>query len=169
MKTILIFFGLALLVTTVTAQTKGSAKLYGFKQSVAGGKAPEISSGPGARASSGGGKNYFLYALSSSRIYPSEMWIEGNHYGVDLKIISTTPVEYIDDLSTGSPKKVMVPKTAQKVIQLITARAVQGKTESAKAKSLSATNEMVIVYKQGSKFYYATRKMLSELDGAAMQ
>ena len=162
-----------LLVTVLTglscsAQSKGNIKLYGFEQAVAGGKAPDVND-KGLRVSKGGGKNYFLYAASASRIYPTEIWVEGTRYGVTIKTIEKTPVEYGDDMNVGSPKKVLIPKTSQKVVQLIPNASTESKTSGTKAKSLAQTNELVVVYKQGSKFYYQVLPRLSKLDGAAMQ
>lgn len=168
MKTI--FFLLITVLTGIScsAQSKGNIKLYGFEQAVAGGKAPDINE-KGLRVSKGGGKNYFLYAQSASRIYPTEIWVEGTRYGVTIKTIEKTPVEYGDDMNVGSPKKVLIPKTSQKLVQLIPNSSTESKTSGTKAKTLAQTNELVVVYKQGSKFYYQVLPRLSRLDGAAMQ
>lgn len=169
MKTILFLFCAIGLSLVTIAQTKGTIKLYGYRQSVSGGKAPEIQEGSNTGISEGGGKNYFLYALSPSRIYPSEIWIEGTRYGVTIKSIAKTPVKYTDEMNIGSPEKVLVPKTSQKLIQLIPVRSMNSKPSGAKAKSLARTNELVVVYQQGGKFYYTALKTLSELESAAMQ
>ena len=168
MKTV--FFLLVLLITGIScsAQSKGNIKLYGFKQSVASGKAPDINE-KGLRVSKGGGKNYYLYAVANSRIYPTEIWVEGFRSGVTIKTIEQTPVEYGDDMNVGSPKKVLIPKTSQKVVQLIPNAATESKAIGTKAKTLAQKNELVIVYKQGGKFYYQTLARLSSLEGTAMQ
>ena len=149
------------------AQTKGTVKLHAFKQSVAQGKAPEVTDGP--QVSERQGKNYFIYAVSPSRIYPSEIWIEGERYGVSVTTITQTPVEQGDDRNIGAPKKVLVPKTTQKVIQLVPIPAVEEKSFGANAKSQAKTNDVVLVYKQNGKFYYKALKRMSDLEGAYMQ
>ncbi len=169
MKTFFFFLTAISLGLSAQAQTRGASKLYGFKQYVSGGKAPDITEGAGTRTSSGGRKNYFLYAVSPSRIYPLELWIEGIQYGVSIKSITTTPVEYSDEMNIGSPKKVLVPKTSQNVIQLILIPPVKGKSVGTKAKTLSRTNEAVVVYKRAGKFYYNTVEKLTDMEGAAMQ
>lgn len=151
-----------------SAQSKGTIKLYGFEQSVAGGKAPDINE-KGLRVSKGGGKNYFLYAVSSSRIYPTEIWLEGTRYGATIKTIEQTPVEYGDEMNIGSPKKVLVPKTSQKVVQLIPNASTENKASGRKAKSLAQKNGLVVVYKQNGRFYYQVLAHLTSLTGAAMQ
>ncbi len=169
MKAILFSLLSICLTTSLCAQTKGSLQLYGYKQSVSGGKAPDIIEGSSVRTGTGAGKNYFIYAVSAYRIYPSEIWIEGIRYGVQVKSITKTPVEYSDEANIGSSKKVLVPATTKKVIQLIPVTAVAIKSVGTKAKSLSATNELVVVYKQNGKFYYTAMKSLGKMESAAMQ
>lgn len=110
-----------------------------------------------------------MYAASTYRIYPAEIWIEGIRYGVSVKPITKTPVEYSDEANIGSPRSVLVPATSKKIIQLIPISATAAKHMGTMAKSLSATNELVVVYKQGGKFYYNTLKSLSAIESAAMQ
>lgn len=168
MKAILFFLLAACSSWSGNAQTKGTLKLYGFTQAVSGGKAPEMDPNTGLRVSGGAGKNYFLYAVSPARIYPSEIWIEGTRFGVDIQSVKETPVEYSEPGNIGAPSKVLIPKTTQKVIQLLPGRAVEVKGTSKKAGSLAKTNELVVVYKQNGKFYYQTLSKLIDLQAAAM-
>jgi hypothetical protein len=168
MKTVYVLLALLMTCVSCSAQSKGNIRLYGFKQAVAGGRAPDINE-KGLRVSKGGGKNYFLYAVSNSRIYPTEIWVEGTRFGVTIKIIEQTPVEYGDDMNVGSPKKVLIPKTSQKVVQLVPNASTESKITGAKAQTLAQKNELVVVYKQGSKVYYQTLARLSSLAGTAMQ
>jgi hypothetical protein len=149
-------------------QTKGSARLYGYKQYVSGGKGPEVKEGSTTKVSGGAGKNYFLYTVSSSRIYPSEIWIEGVRYGVNSKSITKTPVEISESGNIGAPAKQLVPATKDKVVQLIPNPGSTAKSSGTKAGSLAKTNELVVVYKLNGKFYYNTLETLSDLDSAAM-
>jgi hypothetical protein len=149
------------------AQTKGNAKLYGYVQSVSGGASPERSEGPTVATNSG--TNYYIYltSQSSSRIYPSELWINGERYGVQMKTIAETPVLF-ESADPALNNKTLVPKTKQKVIQLVPITA-NGVKKSAKGEALSKTNGVVAVYKLNGKFYYATLKELSRLENAALQ
>lgn len=148
------------------AQSKGTIKLYGFGQNVSRGKAPEMNPETGLRTSAGAGKNYYLYAVSSSRIYPTEIWIEGTKFGVTIRFVET-PVKYSDAGDVNAPAKLLVPKTSQRVIQLAPSAVVKGKSVGTKAKSLASSNDVVLVYKQNGKFYYNTLKALSNLADAA--
>ncbi|HEU4901619.1 MAG TPA: hypothetical protein VFT06_02480 [Flavisolibacter sp.] len=168
MKTFLFLLTAISVCASCSAQRKGNIRLYGFEQAVAGGKAPDRND-KGLRVSKGGGKNYFLYAVSSSRIYPTEIWVEGTRFGATIKTIEQTPVEYGDETNIGSPKKVLIPKTSQKVVQLIPNASTESKESYARAKNLAQKNELVVVYKQNGRFYYQTLARLTSLNSAAMQ
>ena len=169
MKTIFFFILMSAATLFAAAQSKGTVKLYGYGQWVSRGKAPEIDENTGLRTSAGAGRNYFLYATSVTRIYPTEIWIEGTRYGVSLNSIGTTPVEYSDETNIGAPKKLLVPKTTRKVIQLVPTKVTVGKGKSAKALTLAKSNAVVLVYKQGGKTYYTTLASLNDLETAAGQ
>lgn len=172
MKNILLPFLIVLCCLVCTAQTQGSIALYGYKQAVLPGNIPsgEISEdGIEAKAIYEPKYNFFIYTASNFRIYPMEIWIKGNAYSAKTEIILTTPVVYINPTSLPADKKItLVPKTSKKVIKLSTAPAIEDKS-MAKAKSLSKTNELVIIYKQGGKFYYVAAKKMVELEPVAMQ
>ncbi len=153
----------------VCAQIKGTVKLYGYKQTVSRGKAPEMDENTKTRVSEGAGKNYYLYAVSTSKIVPVEAWVEGQHYGLMVNTIKETPVEYGDENNIGSPKKALVPKTTQKVVQLTLIPPVEGKATGKNAKPFSKTNEFVLVYKLNGKFYYSYLKTLTSLGSVAAQ
>lgn len=163
---------MALLLSSIlitSAQEKGRAKLFGYYQPVSAGKAPEINPETGLRTSGGQGKNYFLYAVSSSRIYPVEIWIEGARLGVTIKTITTTPVLHGDDANIGSPKQELVPQTSQRVTQLILTPAAAEKNLGDRARLLAQTNEVVLVYKQDGRFQYSILPKLTRLNSAAAQ
>lgn len=149
------------------AQTKGSAKLYGYVQAVSGGAAPDRSSDPGAVAAAEG-RNYYIYLASANslRVYPSEMWLEGKRYGVQIKMV-TTPVLH-QSTDPALDNKVLVPATKQKVLQIIPT-STSGAKKSAKGEALSLSNDVVVIYKQGSKFHFTTLKDLNTLPRAARQ
>jgi hypothetical protein len=166
-----LFFLLSIIAMSlfVSAQTKGNIKLYGYKQSVSRGKAPELDENTKTRVSQGSGTNYFLYTVSASRIYPVEAWVEGHHYSLMVETVAETPVEYGDENNIGSPKKVLVPKTTEKVLRLTLLPPVEGKSTGKQAKPLATSNDFVLVYKMNGKFYYSTLKSLSSVENAAMQ
>jgi hypothetical protein len=169
MKKLITFFIFSLAVTMSYAQSRGKIKLYGFIQNVSRGKAPELSEGGGTQTSAGMGRNYRLYAVSPSRIYPVALWLNGVEYGVSVNTIKQTPVTYEDAGNIGAPGKTLVPKTSGMVIQLVPVAASTNKSIGRNAKSLAQSNEMVLVYKQNGKFYYSILKQLSSLDPAPMQ
>lgn len=161
-----LFIALSLFTAlSAAAQTKGNATLYGYVQYVSRGKAPEPDAG-GLKTSEGARKNYVLYAASSSRIYPLEIWVEGVRYGVSVRTVQT-PVEYGDEAGVGLPKEVLVPKTAKTVIQLAPAPGRAPKTTSATGKRLAGANEVVLIYKQNGKLVYSTQAKLKKLAAAA--
>jgi hypothetical protein len=165
---------LALLIFAINfiaqAQTKGNAKIYGYVQSVSGGASPNRSEPPELQNNKGAGNNYYIYLAlgTASRIYPSEIWIKGDLYGVQTKPIKKTPVVMESEVFAPTEERILVPKTTQKVTQLIPV-ASNGEKTSAKRESLAKSNDVVVVYKLAGKFYYATLKSLTSLQNAAMQ
>ncbi len=167
MKALLICTSLLLVGFCGIAQSKGTAKLYGYQQAVSGGKSPEVNA-DGLKTSEGQGKNYFIYAASTGRIYTAEIWLDGVRFNTTNKTIKQTPVEYSDEQNMGAAKKTLVPKTTKTVIKVDPTPFVKETVKGTKAKTLAQTNAVVLVYKQAGKFYYATLKELLDLEGAAM-
>lgn len=168
-QTITILF--SVLAFSAFAQTKGSGKLYGYKQAAPPGMVRKTLDENGAEKAAPvkQNENYYLYLVTSSRAYPSELWIKGEPFGVRLQTIEETPVEQANtNVRVSTAKKILVPKTTQKVVQLIPAP-MEGKSSSAKAKSLASANELVVLYKQNGKFYFQTVKKLTELEAMALQ
>jgi hypothetical protein len=151
------------------AQTKGSATLYGFVQRVSGGASPDRSQEPGAGNTPAGGTNYYIYLVSgnSSRLYPSELWINGDLYGVQIKSMAKTPVT-LDSPDPALNGRVLVPKTSFRVVQLVPISS-NGVKKSANGASLAKTYSVVAVYKQNGRFYYTTLSELNSLESAALQ
>ena len=147
------------------AHAQNGVKLYGYFQSVS----PGIIS----KEQSNNEKlfNYFMYLSSSnkSRLYPVEAWIKGKRVGLTYELTKTPVIKFKDEGVVQNPEKIiLVPSTTSKVYQLTGTSIVDGKNFS-KAKTLSSSNELVVVYKLNGKFYYATLKKLSELEAANMQ
>lgn len=158
--------------TLITAQTKGNAVLYGYKQAVLPGANPRVISeetGEVENVMKKANYNYFFYMSSTARLYPSEIWIDGEGHSVKVETVKKTPVEIINSNTPLSPKKTtLVPKTTRRVIQLTPTPQISGK-KMLKVKNLSRTHELVVVYKMNGKFYYQTMKKLIVLEAAAMQ
>jgi len=153
------------------SQTKGSAKLYGFKEPVASGKHPdnevEENGNKSTPVSTGSQSfNYFIYLQSPVRVYPAEMWLNGSVYAVSIQTV-TTPVER-DNGTTGGKKKLLVPKTTNKVLLLTPVPLAESKN-STNGKALAAKNELVVIYKQGGRFYYSVVKTLTVLETVPLQ
>lgn len=168
-QTIMILF--SVLSLSAFAQTKGSGKLYGYKQAAPPGMIRKTidENGTEKAAPVKQNVNYYLYLVTSSRAYPSELWIKGEPFGVRLQTIEETPVEQTNtNVRVSTAKKLLVPKTTQKVVQLIPAP-MAGKALSSKAKALSSANELVVLYKQNGKFYYQALPKMTELEAMALQ
>lgn len=169
MKHSIIFLSICLLSIYSFSQTKGTAKIYGYKQSVVSGmrknvineNGQELNNAPKAKY------NYWFYIVSPSIVYPSELWINGQAYSAKTEIVFETPVEKQGGIADSS-KLVLVPKTTQRVLMLTPAPAIE-KKQSEKGKSLASNNELVVVYKQAGKFHYNTIKKLTQLETVAMQ
>jgi hypothetical protein len=165
-----LFLLLTIQAFLVGAQMKGSDKLYGYKEAVIPGMNPSYTDENGGQKSGTikSSSNYFIYVQSDARIYPSEMWVEGQPYSVAVTTV-TTPVERVDESQPASPVvKTLVPKTTQRVIQLITSKAVHEKFSKI-GKGLAEKNELVVVYKKGGKFYYISLASLTALEPAVKQ
>ena len=166
----LFFFGSA----TVQGQTAKNVSLYGFKQPVISGASPKVTYSEGGQENTAprvSKFNYMFYIAgpSNTRIYPVEIWLMGKQYGVKSSDIKKTPVVHTNsNIPEFSEAKVLVPKTTKKVLQLHTTTANSQKGLAA-AKTKAQSNELVVVYKMGGKFYYAAIKKLTLLDPMAMQ
>jgi hypothetical protein len=155
------------------AQTKGTAKIYGYKQPVSQGAFPskgideqgkEVGSEPEQRF------NYFLFLSSATTLYPSEIWVNGQLFAVTARSVKSTPVRQTNaNAETADSSRILVPKTSKKVWQLDLRPANSSIKASEKGKALAKTNELVVVYKMGGKFYYSNLPKLELLESVAMQ
>ncbi|MFL5741755.1 MAG: hypothetical protein ACJ75B_16125 [Flavisolibacter sp.] len=154
------------------AQSKGSAKLYGFKESVSVGKAPSHSideSGAQKNEVPRARHNLFIYLESSTSVVPTEMWIAGQKFSVRVDTVKKTPVERSNYSMPGRPKTVvLVPATKKTLLQLTPVSAKQ-EGQQDKLKKLITDNELLVLYKQKGKVYYSSLKTLTALAPVAMQ
>ena len=174
MKRLFLLLTVVLAFDKLPAQNSGD-KLYGFVQPVLPGAAAarRIADDAGnvsERKPADVRLNYFIYLATAKAdtVYDVEMWIRGKAFSALPKIVDT-PVELTSNLVPGRPqKKVLVPKTTQKVIQLEPTE-LAGKKTNGKAARLAQQAELVVVYKQEGKTYIKTLKALSELSPKALQ
>jgi hypothetical protein len=152
----------------VNAQAKGKSVLYGYKQDVMPGVNRGVINESGEEVQSGGqvGRNYFIYISSTSRIYPAEMWINGEPYSISMEIIRSTPVTRIGQ--PGQESIELVPRTDRQVLKLVP-RPYRETKSFGNVRTLASNNELVVVYKQNGKFFYNSLINLAELEDAAMQ
>ncbi|HVK96394.1 MAG TPA: hypothetical protein VM368_01190 [Flavisolibacter sp.] len=82
--------------------------------------------------------------------------------------MKSTPVVMLNEIIPSKPKEIiLVPKTSEKVIQLVPAPAIEGKSIF-KSKSLASANELVVVYRLNGKNYYQTLGKLKQLEPAIL-
>ena len=169
MKKLLIIALCVFSVLITMAQSRGSAKLYGFREAVISGvnKSHVEEGGEQVNIAGKPGVKYMIYLQSAVRVYPSEIWIDGEPYGVSLQTVPT-PVERQEFTAPSQKKTVLVPSTTDKVVKLTPVPPVESKL-TAKGRELAAANELIVVYKQGGKFYYSTLKELKQLEPVALQ
>jgi hypothetical protein len=172
----IIFTTLVLFAAFALRAQTGSDQLYGFSQVTIPGAAAakRVTDDAGnvvERRTEDLKMNYFIYLRTAvkTRVYPVEVWIKGKAFSARPEIISNTPVQVSGPVVMGRTQKTtLVPKTTQKVIQLVPIPLTSNKSTQ-KAQNLAAANELVVVYKQGGKTYYKTLKAITELSPQALQ
>src|SRR5215211_2849795 len=173
-QTVMKYYIILILFFTVSiAQAQNNVRLYAYTQDVTPGIAAKERDQDGKIIKKTTDKtyHYFMYLASSSKskIYPVALWIKGEQVGVKSEAVNTIPVVLTTDNGTLQPNEViLVPKTKAKVFQLTGTSGGTSK-EFPKAKTLSNTNELVLVYKLNGKFYYASQKKFAELSPSTLQ
>lgn len=158
----------------VQGQTAKTVSLYAYKQPVVSGAPPKVTYSEGGQENAAprvSKFNYFIYIAGPSnlRIYPVEIWLGGKKYGVKSSAVKQTPIQQTNvNIPEYSKPVVLVPKTSKTVLQLTTTTASSQKGLTV-AKTLAKSNEVVVVYKMGGKFYYVLAKKMTRLDPMAMQ
>jgi hypothetical protein len=160
------FFAIALLSVLVSsAQTEGASKLYGYVQKQTPGTVRVDDNGNESPRQQQ--YNYYIYLASASKVFPTEVWINGEPHSVSVAQTSS-PVRYNNPNSTQPKAQTLVPKTSRKVLQLTTsANLIEG--HFAKIKSMASKNQLVVLYSANNKWYYKTIFKLKELDPVMMQ
>jgi len=148
------------------AQTEGASGVYGYKQRIIPGMVRVDKNGREVHRETR--YNYFIYLASTTKVAPVEIWINGEAYSPIVNNVATTPVEYTNPTSGDTTPQILVPKTTRKVLQVSPSpNKIQKPTT--KGKTLSAKNELVIIYKGNSKLYYKTLSQLKNLEPLSMQ
>jgi hypothetical protein len=158
------FYFLVILIclyTVSVAQTEGASKIYGYKQKVQPGTVRVDDNGREVKRPTQ--YNYFIYLASNIQVRPVEIWINGVAYSPIINKVSTTPVEYTNPTSGENKSRVLVPRTKQSVLQL-SPSLIKIVNPSQKGKTLSAKNELVVIYGGSSKIYKPYYKIISKLD-----
>jgi hypothetical protein len=174
MKYFSFIFGAALLTTAVscTAQSKGTARLYAYRQSVISGVAPRITideSGKQVNPQMKPKFNYYLYLSSSSELQPVAVYLNGVLLGAQAKSVST-PVENKNYTAPAQAKTtVLVPKSNQKVWQILPGAALGNDTFGQTVKDAAQKNEVVVVYKQKNKTRYSVQSKFTAMAPEALQ
>jgi hypothetical protein len=174
MKSLFAIAAFFIFIGCLQGQTRNDVKLYAYKQPVIGG-APQRTTitengQPVENRDQLSRTNYLIYleAPSSTRVIPVELWIEGENYGVSSTDVKT-PVETNTASLPGQEKaNVLVQKTSNKVVQL-NIRPLSVSKATAAAKAASQTNQVVLVYKIGSRFYHAVVKELTMIEPVVLQ
>ena len=174
MKKLILAFILLSCSCILHAQSYSGVKIFGFQQSVSGGKRPTAAineKNVAGTVAATPRKNLWLYLALPAKTVVSvtELYMDGKKYKVKTEKIVKTPVEYTDAAIPDEPKTtVMVPATKQPVVKLTPLSAVAFSPNSTLRKLLAA-NEVVVGYTVKGKKYYTALKKLTYLDPALMQ
>jgi hypothetical protein len=169
MKKIITLGLAALFAAALHAQSKGTIKIYGYRQAVVGGVSQRTISENGASSEVPVKPrfNYRIYTVSASAITPLEIWIKGEAFSVSQSPVEA-PVVYTSPNNPIRPTTItLVPKTTKKVLQ-VSPEPLQG-GGTAKAKTLAKANELVLVYKANGRTFYQTLKKLETMEPAYLQ
>jgi len=175
-KTLLL---MAIIIGSATAAFAQGDKLYGYRQAVIPGAAAankrvidDAGNVVTERRTEDTRNTYHIYLATTAktRVYPIEVWINGEAFSARPENGAKTPVEVPSGpgVMGRASNSTLVPKTTQKVTRLIPIPLVADKT-SQKAAALAKQAELVVVYKQGGKTYYKTIKTLEALPPVALQ
>lgn len=146
---------LSLSCIAATAQTRGTIKIYAYKQASVPGVNRQIAEeGKSPIEQSSSQKfTYHLFAVSPETAYPVTVWIDGQEFSAKGYRERTTPVEMKVQDGEKVQTKVLVPVSQLQVLRITPMPLIAGKSMPA-AKKAADENEFVLVYKKDGKFYY---------------
>jgi len=144
------------------AFSQTNVKLYGFIRETHAGTVPRGTQENGNPIPSTSAANEYLIYISGprkTRIYPSEVWINGHRYeAVTEKVPGPVSVK-----EQNGAKKTLVAATTGTVLRIRPQQAGPRKL-SVNVQSKIAANDVVVVYKMKGKFYTAVLKKLTRLE-----
>lgn len=154
------------------AQTAGTARLYAYRQSILPGVQPGgaiTESGERIEAKPTSNAQYIIYITATGRVYPVALWIKGERFAVNTEAIRKTPVIVFQDEERGNPqKKILVPKTTQKV-WLLTPLPITDNLRFPQAEAAARKADVVVVYKMNGRFYYKTVNRIESVPAATAE
>lgn len=148
-------------------------KIYGFQQQVIAGakSAGDIDeNGRLIKKKTKDANRYLIYLTTSSKtkIYPVQLWINGEAFSVDMQEVINLPVVQPDTNTPADKAKTLVPQTGAKVYQLTPVPLMVDKSNG-KAKALALSNAVVVLYKTAGKQQYGLLKKFTRLDPVSLQ
>jgi len=163
-------FLLVIIVSGFTQVKPPVKKVYGYKQASIPGILPDYSEEndiqPSGKTKQKQNYNYWFYLEfpKTEKINITGLWIAGVRHDIKAESITDLPVRKI--VFTGMEKNdttIMVPATKNKIILIYPSG--ESKIDDSKyALNLARQHELVVRYSWKNKIYYATLKMLKELD-----
>jgi hypothetical protein len=166
-------FALLLVLNVFLTQAQSSgATLYGFRQRSTGGAQRTGSIDENGKTVTIKPTEVFQYNIyvstkSKTRIYPVQLWINGEAFSVKGEPFNNNPVVPANGDAPASRLKPLIPETAGKVWKLKPLPLVADKS-GGRAKALAINNDVVVLYKMGGKLRYAVLKKFTELDPVSL-
>lgn len=151
-----IFFILMLAAFETNAQTKPLKKLYAYSQASLPGKKSNF---PVAVKET---YRLFITVAPKEKISVTGVWVKNNYYRCNVKIIGAKEVVHEN---MNNEKKILVPKTSNKIIELLLAKQVDPAPRPGSALgSLLQANEVVFVYTWKGREYFSALKKITMLE-----
>lgn len=157
MKKLIFFVSILMLVSyEIMSQTKPLKKLYAYSQTTLPGKktnfpvkVKEI-------------HRLFITVAPKEKIEVTGVWVKNNYYGCNAKIIAA---KHVVNENTNFEKKILVPKTSNKIIELLLTKQVDSAPRPGSALgNLLQANEVVFVYTWKGKEYFSALKKITVLE-----
>ena len=147
--------------------------LYGFQQHISPGikKAGDIDeNGHFTKQKSTPLSHYTIYlaAASKTRIYPIQLWINGEAFSVEMEVLAHPPAAPSNINAPGHQAKPLFPETTGTIYRLNPIPLIADKSNR-KAKDLALANAAVLYYKKEGKMQYGVLKKFTELEPVSLQ
>lgn len=150
-----------------------SDKLYGFRQQVSPGitKAADIDeSGRVTKRKTATSVQHaiFFTTASKTRIYPVQVWLNGEAFSVKAETLEHPPVTYSNSDAVITKPKLLFPQSAGTIYRLTPMPLLADKSNG-KGKALAQANAVVLLYKKSGKMQYGVLKKFTDLEPASLQ